>query len=546
MKYNFRLVVSPSRLAGRGRTVRPNWRWALTIVLFLLLAIRLPSLIQPAGGDQGLYGYAGQRILAGDVMYRDMWDQKPPGIAFLYAVLWRIWPGEALVPAADLAAAAAVAGLLVIIGQRRYTTNIGVGAAAIFLLFGDPYLQRLSGIYVRGQCEPFMALAVTASLVLLAPMHRRRWHLFAAGLALAVAVWLKYNAAAYGLPVAMATWAWSRDRRCRAVTADLAWVGMGFAALSLAVLAYFTVHGALHDLRLATVDYNLRYSHETYEGSIHPLWYLLTFPIVRARIDMIWFLGGLGTLLVVTKARHDASTLVLLAWLLGAVLSIAINGSRSLPNYFVQANPALALAASAGLAALGTRGRAVRYGVALLLIAALWRVGADEPVRGFRLASLPGLVANVRYDLDRVRGRTGRDEYLARFRGVKHDALENERLVRYIHEVTGPGDPVFVFGFSGGSVCWKSQRPSASRFYWSRPVIIEFAAGQPRYGSAGLLEELRRHPPAIVALQKDEWGSREFFLANAPLRSWLEAGYVPDRDTDMFSVWRRDRLATRP
>ena len=78
--------------------------WPSIALILLLLAIRLPSLVQPAGGDQGLYGYSGQRILAGDVMYRDMWDQKPPAIAFIYAMLWRVWPSEAIVPAADLLA----------------------------------------------------------------------------------------------------------------------------------------------------------------------------------------------------------------------------------------------------------------------------------------------------------------------------------------------------------------------------------------------------------------------------------------------------------
>ena len=67
----------------KGQTTRVAWRWGAVIIL--LLALRLPSLVQPAGGDQGLYGYAGQRILAGDVMYRDVWDQKPPAVALLYA-----------------------------------------------------------------------------------------------------------------------------------------------------------------------------------------------------------------------------------------------------------------------------------------------------------------------------------------------------------------------------------------------------------------------------------------------------------------------------
>lgn len=44
------------------------------------IAIRLPSLVQPAGADQAIYTYIGQRILAGGVPYRAAWDQKPPGV----------------------------------------------------------------------------------------------------------------------------------------------------------------------------------------------------------------------------------------------------------------------------------------------------------------------------------------------------------------------------------------------------------------------------------------------------------------------------------
>ena len=105
--------------------------------------------------------------------------------------------------------------------------------------------------------------------------------------------------------------------------------------------------------------------------------------------------------------------------------------------------------------------------------------------------------------------------------------------------MTGPADPVFVFGFSGGSVCWKSERVSASRFFWSYPVIIEFAAGRPGYGSAGLLDDLRRRSPVVVALQKEQWQSERFFLRRDALRTWLETGYVLDHETPMFAVWRR-------
>src|SRR5262245_20443052 len=96
--------------------------WAL---LVLLLLLRVPSIVEPAGGDQGLYAYEATRLLDGDVLYRDAWDQKPPGIAFVYAAFLRVWPRESVVPAADLVAAAGVAALLVVIGRRRFTETIG-------------------------------------------------------------------------------------------------------------------------------------------------------------------------------------------------------------------------------------------------------------------------------------------------------------------------------------------------------------------------------------------------------------------------------------
>src|ERR687889_2081724 len=77
-----------------------------------LLILRLPSLTQPMGPDQALYAYVGERILHGELPYRDAWDQKPPGIHYVYAGLRAVSSGDAIVAAADLLAAAVVAALL--------------------------------------------------------------------------------------------------------------------------------------------------------------------------------------------------------------------------------------------------------------------------------------------------------------------------------------------------------------------------------------------------------------------------------------------------
>jgi hypothetical protein len=523
----------------KGRPASATLLWLA--LLASLLALRVPSVVQPAGGDQGLYVYEGQRVLAGDVPYRDVWDQKPPAIAFLYAAAWRIWPHESVVPLADLLAAAVVAGLLILIGTRRGAgTYAGHGAAAVYLLLSDPSMQTMGGVYVRGQCEPFIALAVTAAIAMVSPLTRRPWHFVVAGLFLAAAFWLKYNALAYALPIALAVWAWApADRRTPAALArSLGWIAAGFVLVGAAFLAYFASHGALHDLWLATIAYNLGYSEETYTGATSVLTYPLRLVYWHAKVDMLWYLGSIGALLAAWYSRASRSTWVWIGWLAAAVVSIAINGQRGAPNYFVQAAPALACTCAAGFAALRGRAIWVRVAAAALVVAGLWRVGAD-PTLAIRWGGMPALIETVMRDVSYARGRLDRETYLGYVKGKKLDALAIDNLARHVRDTTSTSDAIFVFGFSGGSVGFKSGRESASRFFWSRPILIEFAAGEPGYGSAGLLADLQRSKPVLVALQREQWESERFFLQQPGLRAWLEEAYVLEEDAPMFSVWRR-------
>jgi Dolichyl-phosphate-mannose-protein mannosyltransferase len=523
------------------------------LLLIALLATRLPALVEPAGNDQSLYAYGGARLLAGDVPYRDVWDQKPPGIFAVYAALWAVVPNESVVAVGDLVAASLTAWLLVVLGRRTVGVDVGYAAAAIFLLFGHPAMARNSGAYVRGQCEVFIALFVTAALASLARRERRWWHLWMAGAALGAAFWLKYNALAYGLPAALLVWLMpGATPTLRRVTRELAMIGAAFALVVGMGLAWFAAHGAIDDLWLATIRYNALYSSETYTGIGAMLAYPFMALYQHAHVDMLWFLGSLGGLLLIPHVRRRPEVLVILGWIAAAVVSISANGARNLPQYFVQAGPALAFAAAAGLATWSFLRPAGRLVVVASLVVGFWRVGADPEVP--RLGGLRQLITNVSDDLAYARGEVDRPTFLRRFKGAqKYDAFEIDRLSTLVSGTTRPDDRILVFGFSPG-VYVKSGRASASRFHWSRPVVIEFAADHPGYGSAGLLADLTRTAPALVALQKKDWGmdptsgantpkdepnSLEFFMGRPALREWLESGYVLEDDNPVFSVWRR-------
>lgn len=509
-----------------------------------LLLLRLPSLVQPMGADQSLYAYVGDRVLAGGLPYRDAWDQKPPAIHFIYAGLRAVWPGDAAVAAADLAAAGLAAWLLARLGAALGPAAAGQASALLFLLLSNPALTRLGGIRLRSQCETFIAVAVAAALVLLV-RHRKGpgpLQVFTAGILFGLAFTLKYNAAIFAVAGVAALWLIGRLK-----VGDVVRLGAGFLIPVAVMIAVFAVGGTLRPLYDATILYNLQYSAETYGAATNPAAYLLAFPIERARADAQWLLGGAGCVVLLAGAFTARTRLIPVVWVAAACLSIAINGSRSLPQYFVQAQPALALAAGLGGAlvwtwlkdSLGRRARLAAIPLVLVAAVAAWRVG-DNP--------FPKLVEQTAFDLRHALGRIPRHDYLARYDDDrKYSALSATLLGDYLTANSAPGDRIYVFGFTCAAYVY-GGRASASRFFWSRPVIAGFNEGRPGYGVEGLLSDLTLNRPAIVALQQKDWApdvsdSAAFFMSSPRLAGWLQAYYVRADGPEGFDVWRRRSAA---
>jgi hypothetical protein len=510
----------------------------LLLLAATLLALRLPSLVQPMGADQALYAYVGERVRAGGLPYRDAWDQKPPAIHFLYAGLRALWPGDAVVPAADLAAAATVAWLLYRLGTRAGPAGTGAASALLFLFLSNPAFTRVAGIRLRSQCETFIAVAVSAAFLLLLQKGKRPSPraMIGAGVLFGLAFTFKYNAALFAVAGVATLWL------CRRLSlGDLARMIAGFLLPPLVMLAIFALGSALRPLIDATILYNLEYSGETYHSVVDVARYLGTFPIERARVDALWTVGGAGCLLLLAGALARRDRLVPVVWVAAACASITINGSRDLPQYFIQANPALALAAGWGgvlawswlRAGTGQAARFVAVALALVVIVAVWRVNQFSK-----------LVDQTIFDARYALGGMPRELYLARYDDDrKYSALAGDALGKFLAAHSVPTDRVFVFGFTCAAYV-EADRASASRFFWSRPVIAGFNQGRPGYGTDGLLSDLSVNRPAVVALQQRDWApdvddSASFFMKTPSLSGWLRAHYEPTSGPEGFDLWLR-------
>jgi hypothetical protein len=128
----------------------------------------------------------------------------------------------------------------------------------------------------------------------------------------------------------------------------------------------------------------------------------------------------------------------------------------------------------------------------------------------------------------------------------KYSALAVEELGQFLQSHSQPHEAVYVFGFSGGAYV-HAARESASRFFWSRPVIVGFDEGRPGYGVAGLLADLQRSAPAVVALQQRDWlpdvdDSAHFFMTAPALAGWLRQSYDRVQGPEGFDVWMKRAL----
>src|SRR5689334_18050934 len=60
--------------------------WSLFFISVVFFILRLPSLIEPNWyGDEGVYQIVGRVLNNGGLLYRDVWDNKPPLLYLIYA-----------------------------------------------------------------------------------------------------------------------------------------------------------------------------------------------------------------------------------------------------------------------------------------------------------------------------------------------------------------------------------------------------------------------------------------------------------------------------
>jgi hypothetical protein len=415
--------------------------------------VRAPFVSVPLERDEGEYAYIAQRLLAGEVPYRDAFDQKPPGVFLAYAGAFALL-GQSIEAIHLLMYAWTAVTALALFGCVRRLAGALAGCFAVLVFAiasADPRLTANAA-----NTEIFMLLPMVASvycmLRALEAESGMRWWVLCGALA-AAACWFKQVAAANALYVAALPAADGLRRRPRFARAALlrAYGGLavGAALVTVPGLLAFAAAGAWDPFVDAVILHNLRYAQSnTLAQGGQLLWRWLAWQAPGQGV--FWALAAMGVLIPTLAGRR--SWALLTGWLAASAAGVSI-GLYFRPHYFIQALPALAALGGVVLGAAGAWLLArPRIAPAALGSSALTALAVAPPI----LANAAILGAGTPSAISRA------------IYGV-NPFPESLEIGKYIRRTSEPDDRVFIVG-SEPQILFYAGRPSATRYIFFYPL----------------------------------------------------------------------------
>jgi 4-amino-4-deoxy-L-arabinose transferase-like glycosyltransferase len=528
-------------MRARFATVLIAVSLAAAAVAFLL---RIPSIAQPLGIDQGLWASAVRGMSHGQRLYRDVWEQRPPGIYWIYLAAFRTFGWTpAAVAWIDIAASAALTLLLFGVGSHLGSRLTGAVTAALYATLTMPaWLYGHGGLLERSVCETFIVVCVGFGAWCAIGVRDRRSMASAAGLGLSAgaAVILKPNAGLY-FP-ALLVWivlysTRPRQELVRPIVMAIAASGV----VPLAALLWLWRLDVLGDARIAVIDFNRYYVSQGYSLASYANLFAHDL-FLRMKTEPLWLAGTAGSIVAVwdlVRARRLPPLAGLgVIWGAAAVLVIVVNGRFLFNSYFMNALPPMAIMAGWLLVDAAPENRA-RAAVA---IAAGVAVAFLLVHRGY----VPRVVGSARLDVAALRGRIDRSTYLEQFGGYGngrgYSARANDELADYVRAHTTPDERIFLFGINGAGVYFAADRLSAHRFLRAND-FVETTFPDPAFRLEAVVADLTERRPRYLIFEKLNTGTPMARAVDGlhenPVVTPLLAAYRREATIEDFSLYRR-------
>jgi hypothetical protein len=437
---------------------------------FLFVLLRWNNFDAPLTRDEGEYAYAARLLLSGSAPYEHCFLQKPPMIAYSYALAGLLAPDLFWFPRILAGVFAALATVLLgYIARREF--GPGVALPAMWLMTPMILLPELNQFIANTEMFMLLPLMATAAVY----VHSRRCnggtaHWLAAGVFAALTVCYKYTAFPL-LAFVFVAWSfeeWRGGKSPRALAGHWLAALSGGTVVAAIVLAPFLLRDGGKRLWECTVVFNRYYAASPYFG-MAGLWLML------GQFWRFWWILFLAPCFLVFKPERRVwfwAVLFLMAWLLTL-------GSH-FGHYYIPIMPfwallvAVALRGFAGWVAI--KATQTRHWLRPVL-AAIVVLAVCAPDAGWLIRT--------------------REQFAADSLGPWKTFLVSPLVAARLAQLTTARDFVYVAGSEPQILCY-ARRFSSTRFVTAHPLLIPTPLAKGCQAEA--IHDLQHRPPAAIVL----------------------------------------------
>lgn len=454
--------------------------FVLLAILLIAFLLRFPSLFEPNWyGDEGIYQVIGRAIRRGELIYRDIWDNKPPALYLIYALV----NGEQfLARALSLVFLLASIPAFFLLAQRLFTKNLSVFlATALFaVLFSLPLLE---GNIANAENFMLLPIILSALLVLSSPLQPKPSTLLFAGLLLSFAFLVKIVAIFDFSAFLLFLFFLNTGRK------KLAPLIFGFLLPILTVVLFFLSQNTFSDFMMSTFSQNVGYV-------AHDL-------LILKLLSLLIFVA----LLFRNRDTMKREETFILLWLAFSLFNAFFAG-RPYTHYLLVLLPSFCLLAGSIFA-----GREYRLMHIIIIIVLLYLLPKHFWIYGKPLSYYQNF-------LTFLRGGQTISSYQSFFAyHVERDYM----LAQFLRAKTKPSDSIFIWG-DNPQIYVLSDKLPVGRF-----TVAYHITAHPR-GRGETAEAIANKRPRYIVVVKQE-DSYEEFLAGYRLVASIAGSQVYERST---------------
>lgn len=459
-------------------------RYHLIALAIIVLIILLPNGFNIPRNDSGIFLYVGQRMLEGEVPYRDLWNNTPPIIYFINAI--GLFVANGSVWGVVFLEFVAIY-LSVIFGFFLIKRSFGAYPA----LFGSVgWLSSLSGILCGGNlAEEFALPCQFASLYLFYVSEKRgvySWRGFVIGSLAAVSFLLKQNLIGIWLAIGIYILANRMiAHRWHRLGKDLGVILLGASFVLACVTIYFIYNNALGFLWDVSFKYNFAYSATSISSRFRSL--LCGFEVLST-IHLILAFWGCAIFYVFCDNRisNDKNNLLILAIIaLPIEFCLTMVSGYSYIHYYMAWLPVVSIIISFMV-----------FVFADLLIqkksyALVLNHFSVSTTKTFVIIMSILLICTI--------------WILPMAKSISYNYIRNQKSIQevidYVSQTTKRRDSVLVWG-DGGPINFLTKRHSPTRFFVQHPLVTK------NYSSPRIIKEftddvISSKPKLIIKVYSD-------------------------------------------